>query len=308
MSGLLITAAAAMRRMLSLPSMALALAAGALAGLLVQSLPDSELALEMFAGLLHVLAAILVLPAVAGMVTADRQGGYEQLVALRPISSLNWTLGRILGVGIGVTTLVLLLGWTARWFAASLQVPVIVSGERMDAGVSDPTWRFGLLAGTRGPFVLSLDTLSSRPGGGELWVEVKRGNAVVTLPPIRVTRRRAVVTLPDLHPARGDLHVTLRAGEGLLLGKLPPRLEVGRESLGRGGLPIPRRMLLRLAFAALATLAAACAFHFETACLAGLLALAVNLPSDGWIWGLSVGLLILFGTLGTALTRRAALP
>ena len=67
-------------------------------------------------------------------------------------------------------------------------------------------------------------------------------------------------------------------------------------------------MLLRLGFAALATLAAACAFHFETSCLAGVLALAVDLPPVPWVWGVTVGLLLLFGTLGTALTRRAALP
>ena len=81
MLALLITAAATMRRLFTGPSVALAIAAGALAGLLVTSLPDGELALEIFTGLLHVLAAILVLPLVAGVITADRQGGYEQLVA-----------------------------------------------------------------------------------------------------------------------------------------------------------------------------------------------------------------------------------
>jgi hypothetical protein len=308
MLGFAIITAAAMRRVLSVASVAIAVSVGALAGLLVLGLPDAELAAEIFGGLLAVLAAILVLPLVAGMVTAERRGGYEQLVAMRPISSLKWTLGRVLGAGLGAATLVMLLAFTARLIGGSLDVPVLASGERMDAGLGAPTWRFSLQAGAQGPFELAFDALVTRPGGGLLTLELSRGNATLTLPPTRVLHRHTRVMLPDLHPNRGDLRVTLRAGDGVLLSRDAPQLTVGREALGRFGLPLPRGILLRLGFAALATLAAACAFHFETACLAGLLALAVNLPPDPWVWALTVGLLLLFATLGTALTRRAALP
>jgi hypothetical protein len=58
----------------------------------------------------------------------------------------------------------------------------------------------------------------------------------------------------------------------------------------------------------LAALAAACAFRFETACLAGVLALAVNLEPGEPRFALAVLGLFGMAILGTALARRSALP
>jgi hypothetical protein len=116
------------------------------------------------------------------------------------------------------------------------------------------------------------------------------------------------VPVPDLWPARGDLSVTLRGARGLLLGHEPPLLVVGSQPLGRAGLPLPGAAVGTLLLATLAALAAGCAFHFETACLAGLLAVAVRMPAERWVFGAALLGLVLFAILGTALQRRAALP
>ena len=85
-------------------------------------------------------------------------------------------------------------------------------------------------------------------------------------------------------------------------------MTVGSEPLGRAGLPLPESAVAQLLLATLAALAAGCAFHFETACLAGLLAIAVRMPGSAWVWTAAVAGLLLLAILGTALQRRAALP
>jgi hypothetical protein len=92
------------------------------------------------------------------------------------------------------------------------------------------------------------------------------------------------------------------------LGATPPRLAIGTQPLGREGSPLSPDAVRRLGVAVLAALAAACAFRFETACLVGLLALVVDLPWAGPRFPLAVAGLLVVAVLGTALTRRAALP
>jgi len=307
-SALLVTTAATLRRLLRPGAFALALLAGVLTGLAVLSLPSTSLARDVFAGLLRVLAAVVVLPLAAGVPTADRSGGYERLQALRPQSSLAWATGRMLGSVIGAAALVLVLSATSRWIAGERPMPAEVEGLRMDQRASMPTWRFPLPAGARGPFDLGVPLLLVPPGGGTMEVEVTRGDGAQTLPPVTVMRHRALIVVPDLWPERGDLFVTLRPSAELTLAATAPRLTVGERPLGRAGLPLPRDAARALLVALLAALAAACAFHFETACLAGLLALSVELPAGAWPLAAAAVLLLGFASLGTALLRRQALP
>ena len=167
---------------------------------------------------------------------------------------------------------------------------------------------------------VTLEVEAPGPLGGRLGLELRRGDGVATPPDVRVSRRLVELELPDLWPERGDLFLTLRprgaprldgapaAGGSLVLSDEPPRLELGREPIGEQGLPLPRGSLPTLVFAALAAMAAACAFHFETACLAGLLALLVRTPSTTLNWVAACGLLLLFAAVGTVLSRRSALP
>ncbi|HTE06989.1 MAG TPA: hypothetical protein VK824_12415 [Planctomycetota bacterium] len=303
----LIVSAGTVRRMLSPQALVLAALAGLLAGLAVRALPAASLAADAYAGLVRVLAAVLVLPLAASVPTADRAGGYEQLVALRPLSSLAWTAGRISGSVLGMAMLVLLLAGTTRWVAGARPMPETVDGSRMNVA-SDPQWRFPLPAGRRGPFDLQLSVLSRTPGSQRLAIDVTRGDGVLSLAPRIFPRAQATVPLPDLWPERGDLFVTLHPGPGLVLDDAPPRLVVGTVPLGRDALALPMSACAGLFLALLAALAAACAFHFETACLAGLLALAVELPEGRWPLPAAVALLALIATLGTALQRRSAMP
>jgi len=308
LGGVLIIGAGTARRMLSLPALSIALLAGAGAGLALAGLPETSLVPQAHAGLLRVLAAVLVLPLAASVPTAERAGGYEQLVALRPISSLAWTLGRVLGGVLGMATLVLLLGTATRWVAGDIEVPDTVAGQRMATEVTDPMWRFALPAGRRGPFDLQLQVLSRNPGSQRLSIHVTRGEGVLVLSPTVYSRPQLTVPVPDLWPERGDLFVTLHPGTGLLLADDAPRLRVGSVPLGRQGLPLPTAAAAGLLLALLTALAAACAFHFETACLAGLTALAVELPPGPVPWITAIALLLVIATLGTALQRRAAMP
>jgi hypothetical protein len=304
----LVVAAGTARRMLSLPALSVALLAGAGAGLALRGLPSASLVTDAHAALVRVLAAVLVLPLAASVPTADRAGGYEQLVALRPVTSLAWTLGRAAGSVLGMATLVLLLGACTRWVAGSTGVPDTVTGQRMSADATDPLWRFALPAGRRGPFDLQLRLLAATPGARRLTLDVTRGEGVTVLTASAPSRSQLTVPVPDLWPERGDLFVTVRPAPGLLLDEAPPRLVIGQVPLGRAGLPLPTAGAAGLLIALLAALAAACAFHFETACLAGLLALAVELPPGLKPFLVAVGLLLVVATLGTALQRRSAMP
>jgi len=308
MSGAFIAALAALRRMLSPAALLLAAAAGALAGAAVLGLPDSGLAADIFPALLQVLAALLLLPLAAALPSGERAGGFEQLVAVRPIGSVPWALGRLAGGLVGAATLALLLAATARAVGSRLPVPVESMGLLAEQGALSTTWRFPLPAGVRGPFDLRLATLPVDPAGAQLHVTVMRGDQREELAPVTVQRRSVVVAVPDLWPERGDLQLVLRGAEGLLPGHEVPRLVVGSQPLGRAGLPLPDAAAGTLLLATLAALAAGCAFHFETACLAGLLAVAVRMPAERWIFGAVLAGLVLFAILGTALQRRAALP
>lgn len=308
MSGALVAGVAALRRMLTPATLLLAVVAGALAGAAVLGLPDATLAPDVFEALLLVFGALLLLPLAAGLTSSERAGGFEQLVAVRPVGSPAWALGRLAGALLGAATLALLLGASARAVGGRVSVPLESTGVLDDESRAGSTWRFELPAGVQGPFELRAEVLPAVPTGGMLAVAVARSDARVELPAVHVTRRSVQFELPDLAPARGDLRVTLQPGAGLLPGSAAPRLVVGRQPLGRAGLPLPGAAGAPLLLAVLAALAAGCAFHFETACLAGLLALAVRLPDDPRAWVAAVAGLAGLAVLGTALQRRTALP
>jgi hypothetical protein len=300
--------AAALRRMLRPATMLLALLAGTGAGLIVRGLPEGDLAGMVYPPLVATLVGVLTLPLAAGLATSERHGGFEQLVAVRPIGSLPWTLGRVSGSLVGAALLALLLAASARTVGGTVRVPETVEGSNVRSTSALPVWRFALPAGRTGPFELRLAGVGPRILRHELGVEVARGGAREVQPSRVVSGRSIRFDVPDLAPARGDLFVSLRPGPGLLLDDAAPHLVIGQETLGRAGLPLPLGAVRRLAFAVLAVVAAACAFRFETACLAGVLALAVNLPWAGPRFPAAAAGLLVVALLGTALTRRAALP
>jgi hypothetical protein len=137
---------------------------------------------------------------------------------------------------------------------------------------------------------------------------VRRGARGQELRAISVQRRSAVLVVPDLLPERGPIEVTLRCDPHLVQADPPPRLVLGHRALGRGALPLPLDAAAPLLLGVLAALAAGSAFHFPTACLAGLLGVSVPLPSSPLTWGLALSGLLSLAVLGTALQRRAALP
>ncbi len=308
MSGALMAGAAALRRTLRPATLLLAALAGVLAGAAMLGLPEPALAPDLFPALLRVLGALLLLPLAAALPSSEREGGFEQLVAVRPIGSLAWALGRLAGVLLGAATLALLLASCARAVGGRLAVPRETQGVREESGVQGDVWRFEIPAGLRGPYELRVETLPVDPAGTRLELLLQRSDVHVQLDPRAVQRRTTRVELPDLWPARGDLRVTLTAAPGVLVRDQPPRMVIGSQPLGRAGLPLPRAAAAPLLLAVLAALAAGCAFHFETACLAGLLALAIRMPDDAWAWASAVAGLVLLAVLGTALQRRAALP
>ena len=305
---ILVVGLAALRRLLLPGPLLLAAGAGALAGALVRGLPDPELAAAAFPVLAATLGALVTIPLAAGWIGAERQRGYEQLVAVRPLSSASWTAGRLLGSLAGASALLLLLLAVARVVGGSVSVPQLVEGVRMDEGGPAPEWRFPVPADHPGPYELQLDTLVSRAGRHWLEIDLARGGVPLALGARPVSGRRVRLTLPDLSPARGDLFVTLRPGPGLALDSTRPRLQVGRIALGRSGLPPPVGSATRLLVALLAGVAAASAFRFETACLAALLALALDPAGRPLTLALTIVFLVSFATVGTALARRTAIP
>jgi len=307
--GAFIVALGALRRLLGPLPLALATGAGALVGLIVRGLPEPELAARAFPLLATTLGALVALPLAAGWICAERQRGYEQLVASRRLSSLSWSVGRLTGSLVGAGSLLLLLFATALVIGGSVLVPEVVDGVRMDEpGGGAPEWRFPLPAEHPGPYELQLDVVASRTGHHPLEIDLRRGGVPLALGPRSISGRHVRLTLPDLAPARGDLFVTLRPGTGLQLDTTTPRLTVGQIPLGRAGLPPPIDSATRLLVALLAGVAAACAFRFETACLAALLALALDPAGHPVTLIVTLVFLVSFATAGTALARRTAIP
>lgn len=298
----------ALRRLLLPVPLLLAAGAGTLAGLLVRGLPEPALAARAFPVLATLLGAIVVLPLSAGWICSERQRGYEQLVAARRLSSLSWTLGRLGGSLLGASSLLLLLFAVARVVGGAVLVPEVLEGVRHDSGPGMVEWRFGVPAERPGPYELQLDTLVSRAGQHALEIDLRRGGVPLALGARPISGRRVRLTLPDLSPARGDLYVTLRPSAGLTLDSSAPRLQVGRVPLGRAGLPPPFESATRLLVALLAGVAAAAAFRFETACLAALLAVAVDPAGHPLTLVATLVFLVGFATIGTSLARRTAIP
>lgn len=300
--GAVLAAGVTLRRMLGLRALLLALLGGVLCGLIVLGLPAPGFVVPVFRGTVTALAAALVLPSVAGLLTSDRQGGYELLAGLRPVSSLTWTAGRALGCGLGAFVLALVLALTGAFVGGTRELPVELLGQAQ-AG----QWRFALPKGSAGPFDVTVECLFTRAAHGTLDVSVQRGQALVSESVDVRPARRQLIVVPDLAPAVGDLYVRIVPSDGVVLGEHVPTLRLDDAPLGMRGLAPGRDFGERLGFALLAVFAAACAFHFETACLAGLLAV-VRPPPTTTAWLVIAALLLLFSVLGTALVRRQALP
>lgn len=302
MIGAVISGGITLRRMLRVRNAVFAAGAGALTGAVVLGLPTDALVHEVFGGLVTALAAILVLPVTAGLLAGDRRGGYESLAGLRPVSSAVWTLGRALGCVLGSFVLTLLIAFVASAVGGHRPMPVPLDGQSQGGA-----FRFGLPRGVSGPFDMQVECLFPLGVAGTLDVTIQRGQAVITRSVRVYPARRHVVVVPDLAPAVGDLYVRIEPSAGVVLGATPPSIAIGRAPLGADALPLRRDVVLRLGFALLAVFAAACAFHFETACLAGLLAV-LRPPPSPTAWLVIGALLLVFAVVGTALTRRQALP
>ncbi len=302
-----LVAGATFRRMLGLRSLLLAAGFGLVVGLLVLGLPSPELAEDVYEVLLLLFGAVLILPLMAGLPTADRAGGYEALVGLRPISSLAWVVGRFVGQVSGGSVLVVVLAICAREVGGERSMPQRVSGELGATLNGERTWRFPLLMQQGGTFDLELDLLFREGLAGDVTLSAHRG-ASANVVHRRVTpQRRLIVPLPVPSDEPGDLYVTVATTSELRVVSAP-RLVVGRRALGRAGLPLPRDALGSLLFASLAVLAGSAAFRFETACLVALLVLALPVPSRPlWFWSIGLSLLVV-AAIGTALSRRQALP
>ncbi len=308
--GLLVAAVTFYLRLVTWRHLLAAAGTGLLIGGAVVSLPVSEpeLAARLFSGLLAGAGAVFVLPLAAGVPTDDRRGGFEQLVLVRAVPSWSLALGRCVGAIAGGAVLLFSIELAARFVAAQAPMPDEIVGTKMIESADGITsWRFGLPEGTGGPFDLVVETVMLYGGTSELELDVRRGGQEQTV--VRKVRqqRRLAVPVPALAASRGDLFVTLRPGRELVLADVSPRLVVGTEALGYGSLGLPMATVRRLLLGLITVVAAACAFRFETACLAGLLALVMP-RQDGLVWSISVALLLLVGVLGTALVRRQALP
>jgi hypothetical protein len=295
--------------LLCLRNLLLAGFAGLGAGLAVRGLPAASLAFDAYQVLVSGLVALVVVPLVVGQITGDRAGGYEQLQGSRPIASVSWTLGRLVGCGVGAMLLALIISVSARELAARRSVPWVVSGRAVGtASARSSEWRFDIPTGIKGPFELTVSTWLPLAGSGRLSVVSRRGEREERRTVNLRVARRHTLELSDLAPARGGLYVTLRPLDRLVLASESPRLTVGTTSLGSAGLGLSNQTLARLGFALLAALSFASAFRFETACLAGLLALAGSSRPDGVAWLVVMVLLVGFAILGTSLMRRQALP
>ena len=298
-------------RLAGLRFLAMAAVLGAAVGAAALGVPAPDLAAEVFGGLLFVAAAVLLLPLAAGLAADDRRGGYELLQAMRPMSSAAWGLGRVLGAVMGAIVLLLALELSARAVAGRRAVPERAEGSLVSLPSPRPAngggreWRFAVPAGHEGALDLSVPVLMLYGGTSELRVEARRGELRTQAVKAVRPQRHVTVSLAELRPGRGDVFVTIDAGAGLLIAPDPPRLTVGTRPLAVFGLTRPA--LASLLLALLGVVAASCAFHFETACLAGLLAVLARVPPEPLLAAVIV-MLALVAVLGTALTRRAAMP
>lgn len=307
MIGAAIIAGGVFRRVLTLRALVLAAGAGVVAGLLAVGIPAPGLAADALTTIVAVFAALVVLPLVAGVPTSDRRGGLEQLVALRPISSLSWTAGRVLGFLTGAGWLVVVMAAAARVVTGAASVPDELVGMRAGGDEAVVEYRFPLPSGAEGPFELGFDVLMVGGPSGRVTLNLRRGRSSRRVVEDLRAQRRVVVPIPDLAPASGDLFVTLRPGDGVLLAAAPPRLVIGERPMALTRLPVARSGMLALLVALLAVVAAASAFRFETACLAGLLAVSVRVEAP-WAYPVWALVLVAFAWAGTALIRRQAMP
>ncbi len=307
MIALAVIAGSTFRRMLTLRSLTIAAVAGLLAGLLVAGMPSPELAATVLTPLVTVFAALLVLPLVAGQLTADRAGGFEQVLALRPMSSLSWTLGRTFGAVTGAGWLVVVMAGVARLVAGQITVPEDVVGVQVARTTASVEWRFSLPSEASGPFDLAFDVIMASAPTGHVAVDVRRGRSTQLIDKPLVAQRRAVVPIPDMRPATGDLFVTLRASHGVLFTSSPATLEIGERPMSQTRLPLSKTGMTALLLGLFAVLAGASAFRFETACLAGLLAVVVRIDPP-MMWPVWMAVLVVTAVFGVSLARRQAMP
>lgn len=304
----LLAAGASFRRLVALRNLALAAGAGLLAGLALLGLPAPELVRPAYVVLVCALGGALVLPLAASIPAGDRACGYEQLVGARPIASPALALGRVLGTLVGAAFLFLVLTECAQAVAAGRAVPEELVGSLASSPGELPEWRFPVPRGAQGPFQLELAVHVPLRRTAQLTVDARRGEGRQRLLQSVPAARRVELSIPDLAPARGDLYLRLVPGPGLVLGSAPPRLVVGLLPLGASALSLPQSARLRLLLATLAAVAAACAFHFETALLAALLAALLPVGENSLGSLATAVLLLVFSIIGTALVRRQSLP
>lgn len=296
--------AATAARVLTVRVALLAVGIGIVCGLATSGLAAPRFAPGVLSRAVPLAAALLVLPLLAGRLTSERALGYERLVAVRPLPSVVWATGRLAGGLVGAAGLTGLLAAAALWTAGSVPVPRVLVAKSDDLS----QWRFDLPAGTTGPFELEFETLACYRTSVGVNVQLRRGTGRRTIQRTFRPRRVVRVRFDELRGERGDLRVTLVPQSGVVLSDAPPRLTLGSEPLSARGFPIDARARRSLLLAVVAALAAACAFRFETSCLAGLLGLSVDGPERGlallgvvaWLWIVAVW--------GTALVRRQAMP
>ncbi len=305
-----LTAGHLFRRIVTIRSLALACVGGFLAGWILRGIPVPNLIPNLYGALVSTMAACLALPLIAGILARDRRAGLEALVALRPVSSVSWAMGRLMGSLSGGVVLLFAVGTITFLVAGPTPLDVVSMGRRMDEGGGvESTWRFPLPAGTTGSFDLHLSPILGRGPTGVLYLEVHRGSSEAKkLEREVVAQRRVTVSIPDFSDVKGDLFVGIRPGKNVVLSETAPELVIGRVPLSQGGISLPRSRLVVLGLGLLAVLAGAAAFRFETACLAGLLALTVTIPDDMTAWCFAAVSLLLVSMIGIALCRRQAMP
>jgi len=304
----LLVAGVTFRRLAAVRSLVLAVSGGLLAGLAVLGLPSPALVEDVFVALVAGFSALIVLPVVAGLPTGDRRGGYEQLQGVRPLSSLAWAVGRMQGSFVAGVLMLLIVSWVGNAVAGTREMPRVLSGVAQPGDSSLAQWRFAMPVGVAGPYELEVQTYLPFAGSGELVVTTRRADAEHTQSVAILPVRRHTVSIPDLAPARGDLYVSLEARSGVVLAAAIPTLVVGTDPQGLERINVPSTVLSRLAFALLVVLSAAQAFRFETACLAGVFALAVTPPDSRMAWVTAVLLALVFTTFAVTLVRRQAMP
>ncbi|GJM21205.1 MAG: hypothetical protein DHS20C15_11200 [Planctomycetota bacterium] len=292
----LVVAGASFRRQLRPAVIVLTLLFGVGLGLLQRSLPQgAPWSTESWQ--VAVVGVVLVGLLAGSQRDTERRARWSH----SPLASLAWSGGELFGgaVAAGVLLALLLGGTRAGTYGMSAHPQLVGLAQGADQG-----WRFELPAGSTGPFPLELDAALPLTSSGRLAWSLERGAERAAGSTQVDTAGRVRVLLPDLSPARGNLVLRLRATDGLVLGREPPRLSLGQRALLSSSPWLSHAARRHLLLVSLITLAAGCAFARGTASLAGLLGLALEAPATPSLFGLALLLLTAFAWVSTCLRRR----